>query len=86
MGFLQPQLCSSHNQCGVIDDTDDKVWLELPTTTTQNHQITAAYILVALQLVPSQREQTQAMLLRELPNNEVAETVGCNERAVRRIR
>ncbi|KAK4233566.1 hypothetical protein C8A03DRAFT_19384, partial [Achaetomium macrosporum] len=34
----------------------------------------------------SQWEQIHAMILRELPNNEIAETVGCSEPAVRRIR
>lgn len=41
---------------------------------------------MAPQLALSQREQIYAMILRELPNNEIAETVGCSERAVRRIR
>jgi hypothetical protein len=41
---------------------------------------------MAPQLAPSQREQIHAMLLPQFPNNKVAETVGCSERAVRRIR
>lgn len=40
---------------------------------------------MAPHLAPSQREQVYAMILRELPNNVIAETVGCSERAVRRI-
>ncbi len=41
---------------------------------------------MAPQLAPSQREQIHGMLLRQLPRNKIAETVGCSERAVRRIR
>ncbi|KAK4206180.1 hypothetical protein QBC37DRAFT_243634, partial [Rhypophila decipiens] len=41
---------------------------------------------MAPQLAPSQREQIHAMILRELSNDVIAETVDCSERAVRRIR
>jgi transposase len=41
---------------------------------------------MAPQLAPSQREQIHAMILRDLPNDVIAETVECSERAVRRIR
>ncbi len=41
---------------------------------------------MAPQLAPSQREQIHGILLRQLPNNEIAETVGYSERAVRKIR
>jgi hypothetical protein len=41
---------------------------------------------MAPQLAPSQREQIHAMILRELPNDAIAETVECSERVVRRIR
>lgn len=40
---------------------------------------------MAPQLALSQREQIHAMILRKLPNKMIAETVGCSERAVRRI-
>jgi FixJ family two-component response regulator len=38
---------------------------------------------MAPQLAPSERELIHAMIIRELPNNEIAETVDCSVRAVR---
>jgi transposase len=42
-------------------------------------------VSMAPQLAPSQREQIHAMILRGVPNSDIAGTVGCNERAIRRI-
>ncbi|GAB1319494.1 hypothetical protein MFIFM68171_09704 [Madurella fahalii] len=41
---------------------------------------------MAPRLAPSHSEQIHAMILRELPNDVIANTVECSERAVRRIR
>lgn len=72
------------------------VWLDLMTqtltTSTLASRITRADKLqrlqhpMAPQLAPSQREQIHAMILRELPNDMIAETAECSERGVRRIR
>lgn len=60
---------------------------QTPTSTTKPHRIIRSLQhIMAPQLAPSQREQIHAMLLHELPKNEIAKTVDCSERAVRRIR
>jgi uncharacterized protein YerC len=66
-------------------DMDD-AWLELLPTSRRTVRSLQHTVSMAPQLATSQREQIHAMLLRELPHNKIAETVGCSERAVRRIR